>query len=797
MGRLVRFASAPCGAGKTHQLVKRAHQMVQEGSNVLLLQPTKLLIENTKVEEFGQLSDPPHVRVFHGDTVGTNVAHQLASYLAEPEDRPHVVMATHQALPRIPFLSNASNWHLLIDEVPQVDREQAHIVPTTHPFITEHVEVEQHDGVYGRVKLTEPEAIKAIARNSDEDELLEQFRETATILNTNHWRSYVHLEQFAKLMTGTGKALNIHSILSPSILDGFASVFIAGANFEDTGLFALWGKMGIRFKEDTEFAKGLRYRTHANGKLATIHFAMERNWSRNLLEQSTDGKPNLERLRDAAKLVFEDREFLWQANKSVLDNFFKGAGQRLPNNPLGLNEFDNIHDVVFLSALNPSPAHGKFLLSRGMTPSEIERQGYCGVAYQAIMRTSLRDVAETTPKNIIVPDERLARYLADMLPGSQLQKLDTGITDHVNRGGRPRVHKDNLHKQRQRRAKEAEKRTELLAQVFVPRKPQAQEGNSSSEAEMCRNETPISLYRGSVSRDQHFWATIYSNVRSTTPEGYLSCASSEHFALALQVAHEREVESKTANPLFSPAIFDPTLGTDSKRGRDNILYLRNVVLDFENGELTPQKLPDLFPDLQLVVMNTSGHSASSPRFRVVIMTSTSIGASAYEALWDQIAAKLQDAGYVRSPKPGATMKKSGLDHSKRAATSLFYLPAQAAHREESFFRFYNDANRTPLNPEVWIRNMPIVPEREIDVRESTDPNSAALKAAIAQWRAAPAGEGNEHFYLLALELKRLGMVGEEIEETLMREAAFGRSPAERRDQISSIIASLRKNRRAA
>lgn len=797
MARLVRFASAPCGAGKTYQLVKRAHHLVQEGSNVLLIQPTKLLIEKTKVEEFGRLSDPPHVRVFHGDTVGANVALQLASYLAEPEDRPHVVMATHQALPRIPFLINASSWHLLIDEVPQVDREQAHIVPTTHPFITNHLQVEQHDGMYGRIKLTEPEAIKAIARNSDEDELLEQFRETATILTSKHWRSYVHLEQFAKLMMGTGRALNIHSILSPSIVNGFASVFIAGANFEDTGLFALWSKMGIQFKEDTDFAKGLRYRTHANGKLATIHFAMERNWSRNLLEQSTDGKPNLERLRDAAKLVFEDREFLWQANKSVPDNFFKGAGQRLPNNPLGLNEFDNIHDVVFLSALNPSPAHGKFLLSRGMTPSEIERQGYCGVAYQAIMRTSLRDSTETTAKNIIVPDERLARYLADMLPGSQVQKLDTGIADQVNRGGRPRVHKDNSQKMRQRRAKEAEKRTELLAEVFVPRKPQDEEGNFSSDSAMCRNETPISVYRGSVSRDQHFWATIYSNVRSTTPEGYLSCASSEHFALALQVAHEREVESKTANPLFSPAIFDPTLATDSKRGRDNILYLQNVVLDFENGELTPQKLPDLFPDLQLVVMNTSGHSASSPRFRVVIITSTSIGASAYEALWDQIAAKLRDAGYVRNPKAGSTMKKSGLDHSKRAATSLFYLPAQAAHREESFFKFYNDANRMSLNPEVWIRNMPIVPERELDVCESTGPDSATLKAAIAKWRAAPAGEGNEHFYLFALELKRIGMVGEEIEETLMREAAFGRSPAERRNQISSIMVSLGRKSRAA
>ena len=131
MSRLVRFASAPCGAGKTFQLVEHACDLVQQGHNVLMLQPTKLLIEKTKLEEFGQLPVPPPIKVFHGDTVGQNVAYQLAQYLAEPEDRPQVVMATHQVLHRIPFLPTARDWDLLIDEIPQVDREQVHIVPST------------------------------------------------------------------------------------------------------------------------------------------------------------------------------------------------------------------------------------------------------------------------------------------------------------------------------------------------------------------------------------------------------------------------------------------------------------------------------------------------------------------------------------------------------------------------------------------------------------------------------------------------------------------------------------------
>ena len=88
MSRLVRFSSAPCGAGKTFEIARKARQMVMEGKNVLILQPTKFLIEKTRVEEFDQSAGCPPIRIFHNGTVGHHVGRQLADYLAEPEDRP-------------------------------------------------------------------------------------------------------------------------------------------------------------------------------------------------------------------------------------------------------------------------------------------------------------------------------------------------------------------------------------------------------------------------------------------------------------------------------------------------------------------------------------------------------------------------------------------------------------------------------------------------------------------------------------------------------------------------------------
>ena len=81
------------------------------------------------------------------------------------------------------------------------------------------------------------------------------------------------------------------------------------------------------------------------------------------------------------------------------------------------------------------------------------------------------------------------------------------------------------------------------------------------------------------------------------------------------------------------------------RGKENILYLRHVVLDFENGELQPETLPKLFPDLQMVVTNTYRHTQDKPRFRAVLFTDEPITPETYSLIYNFIADKLEEAGY--------------------------------------------------------------------------------------------------------------------------------------------------------
>jgi hypothetical protein len=256
--------------------------------------------------------------------------------------------------------------------------------------------------------------------------------------------------------------------------------------------------------------------------------------------------------------------------------------------------------------------------------------------------------------------------------------------------------------------------------------------------------------------------------------------------------------------LFSPAIFDPdrtatASGKPTKRRAGNILYLQNLVLDFEDGDLRPEQFADLFPDLQMVVTNTYRHTNEKPRFRVVILTSQRMGPQVYEAMFDAIVRKLEDAGYKRKPKPTSNFKKSGLDHSKRSAVSLFYLPCQGERASDSFFIFYNDAHRKPLDPETWVRNISLT----VDVEPTTiQPDEgkidcARFESAITKWRRAEPGEGNHQFYLLAVELKKIGLSAFEIKAVLTEEAKFGRSPSDRTAQIPSIMSNLLRQKTAS
>jgi hypothetical protein len=295
---------------------------------------------------------------------------------------------------------------------------------------------------------------------------------------------------------------------------------------------------------------------------------------------------------------------------------------------------------------------------------------------------------------------------------------------------------------------------------------------------------------------------VIANEYSSQPVAYLRWHDELKFLSTLHDYHQKEIASKEKDPMFSPAVFDPHRAVGTNRGEANIVYLRNVWLDFEDGDLKPAEFADLFPHLRMLITNSFNHTNEKPRFRVIIMTSQMITPDAYKDLYQQIADKLISAGYEvrksKTKKKNPSKLQSGLDWSKKTPASIFYLPSQAQDPSQSFFHYYNDHGREPLDPLVWIKNAPIPlqpaiefqPEVHVGPRKELD--QARVDRAIQTWRMTPKGTGNDSFFMFAVELRSAGMKLGDIEILLNSEAGHAHSPKERRAQIKSIMKTLRK-----
>jgi hypothetical protein len=403
---------------------------------------------------------------------------------------------------------------------------------------------------------------------------------------------------------------------------------------------------------------------------------------------------------------------------------------------------------------------------------------YFQAAYQSVMRTSIRDPNNQDPKRIIVPDLSLAEYLQSKFPGAQIEKIDIGIDEVITSTfGRPRKHQSNRERVAEQRRKAQDKRIQVLNdQLRLKNRQDPSAGRCDANgSRSCAKSVitythfgtpPPTLSGRSDSifmtdfHQQPSCGTLYPDKFSSKPLAYMRWSDEESFIFVLRELHARKVESKERSWLMSPAIFDPNRVKGTARGHGNIIYLQNLWLDFENGDLTPDELPSLFPRTRMILTNTFRHTVARPRYRVIIPTTDQLTPEAYLLLYEQIARKLEDASYAVSRgkrKAGLTSnaarQQSGLDWSKRLPTSLFYLPSQAADPSQSFFRDYNDASRLPLDPIPWISNGPMPLQPELSACPDLDDDGreidqARVEAAITNWRSSPKGSGNDNFFKL-------------------------------------------------
>jgi hypothetical protein len=834
----VLYASAPCGSGKTHQLCLRAKRLAEAGRVVFYAAPTKILIDQIARDLVTKHGVPPeNLRVFYKDSEDARgyktVAGALVQFLLnrsdEEDDKGYVILTTHAQFQHIPFIPNKSSMHLLFDEAPKVEQCTPCRLPITHPILTDHIELIPFNSIYS--EITKSEGLKVLASNPEEDEVLKFLGERLRILVSPHYRSFVHTETYNRFLKGEISYFDVHSVLEPSVLDeetgelvgvldGWASVLIASANFEDTFAHRIWTRAGINFVEDATFKNSLRYIQHDNGHLLTIVKCVpDRNWSKKVASQTLeDGTTFLDRfLNYTTGQIPPEEQVLWSVNKSSLDQIIKPKNVTIPPpNPHGLNEYTDRNHVVLAAAYNPPPAHFRFLNSFvGLTGEEVKNAVAHEHFYQIVSRCSLRDPLNTSRKFVYTTDDASAAYIASKFPGSTIETGDLELPE-PKETGRPRKWASDKERKATYRKAQAEKRVRVIEEQNELNRL------ALRNAILADPQTPSEGFPKTPPTDiRRAYGTLYPRMKSNQLSGYFEFEDNTAFLELIGMHHsETVIEDKEKICAFSPAIFDgipnftgvPEGENPTLRGKANILCLRGFALDIEKGDLRPEEFPDIFPDLQLFTVNTYRHRDTAPRYRVFILSDRPHTIGAHEEIMEQIKNKIYDAGYETKTtleddwKPSAGKKRSGIDWGKRDATSLFLLPAQAKDPSQSFFEVYIDEGRKPLNVMTWLENgrfqlnsaetselfpapLPVVPTSQDGkpTEEWLRIKEERCTAAESKFLGVSEGNGHNEFYLLRNAYLNAGCDLFETKSRLTAMANRSRSPKERKAEIRDLM----------
>ena len=412
----------------------------------------------------------------------------------------------------------------------------------------------------------------------------------------------------------------------------------------------------------TEISRRLRKMPETIGERLKVSYFIPGNRfaSKHLLNQDRqrEGVSNFEKMNRLAIDGIQGRTFpLCAEQQAPTSPSRTNRTARAPVVCHGLNRFSGHHNVYCPIALNREPFH-LHMLEAGIWPLRrgVHRATAQETVYQIVSRTSLRLFNSTTMVHAIVPDHATARRLADLYGSKQVRQLGSMFN-------RP---KPLTGAEKQRRYRERWKAANSPDLVLASMEP-PNEGDHSlvMTVTQCGN-------RYAKSRRE------FSDHRLTISD----------FITFLREQSRRKV-TKKAEGLFNLSVFDPPEGAEDYRTLEHFRSASGLVLDFDDGEMSPREFERIFwseagrgRKISFVLVNTFSRRADRPnKFRVVIpFRRPAKSVEEFHAAYDYILRRIEERGYRKPPRvtDGPDLDAGGLDRSSRSPTQIFYWPCTNA-----------------------------------------------------------------------------------------------------------------------
>ncbi|WP_438395248.1 hypothetical protein [Caballeronia sp. DA-9] len=789
-----------CGSGKTQAMIRHISESHTANLKFVIAQPTKRLCEETATQLRSLGVPVTYVSNDDPKMAGKTYAvyQQAARKLAGQKTGGVVITTHHTFFANQHHVSDATRrkLHLFFDEIPQVDSTTYLNVKKHHEFIEQHFDVTD----FGDNHLLE------FSVRPGSNVLLEEMLE-AGLAGTDIFLKGKDVRDFlgAALDVGRKKYLNkarwntrdyneyqlqMHTILMPEAFHGWNTCRIMGANAKSSMMYALWEHYGVEFQDDKKFVLKKAHTELAKRRIE-IHYFSGCSWSKSLRDRVSNRFDNLSVSVDE---LFQGERSLWVANNDVDDSEWKVENStRISNICHGINEYREVNNIAFLSALNDVPAHFEFVARRfGVDDRSLKRAKALETMYQAVMRTSLRVPHSTETVRIVVGDKDQADFLSELFPNAKvfaLDQVESAWGEAQKTRGRP---KQQIKKSQTERNKESKQRENayLLALEQVTKN----------------------------TIDEGIFVTHESSIYSRNNELTSATATRWDEVLALfKEAFDVKYGGKKDNSLLNFVSFR----SDSRtKGKADIEYVTGIQLDFDSGMLLWQRASAIFSDIKHFTYNSFNNGKENTlRFRIVIPFDRPVTVEIAEALWDVLADRVRSDGWFvgRSPNKAEQARNSGLDVSKRPANSFYYAPCQSVFGKKwSFFDIrcwhqpvwsvlhaienitvelpeYVEVETTVNRGTKLKALIDAIKNRENAARVEADTeNSRAdriIERAEARWQQCADGEGHDEWFVLACSYFRAGLDSNEVETRMRNQLPYAHSPAERRSELKGVLKS--------
>lgn len=805
----VKIVSEPCGRGKTYALGSVIQKTLYK-RNHLILAPTLDLIAEMKsdLEEKHGIQSVIEIT----SNTSNSVRKTAIEYFKSAEDTGHVLLMTWLGYQDLPYFNRRENWDVYIDEIPQIDEFLPFTIPFNNKKILDYVEIgEPVNEVLAKVKVKdglEKELQKIIDKpfdqvNSSFDGLYKAILSDSrdVFVDLESWNRVFEREEIdhSTNICDEKKSRNRVFFLSMMKPHEWNDVTLMGANIEASMLFNWFSNYhDVQFRNNHEIISDLRKdknSTSLGGRLNVSYFLNDRGFSKYFgNKELPDSKHTVLSAMDHAVInEFGDQDILYVCNNDYVSVEFDGLAniKKIPVIAHGLNIYEKYTNIYFSAALNRETAHIRMLNNLGFDSHMIRTATAHEVIYQSVMRTALRNPNSTEMVNVVVPDEYSADRLIEIFNGGNKERIGDadGFKKYAPLNQQDRNKRSHFTKEIynifNKGNDTVSARSSLETDMMNTRSSHSSVNTScfSQEMQNERKLLPISLIKKNSNQNQSKKATQLRIVLLTFHKDKYAIDESDFvveerelldFVRLMKEASKVKRKSKDESIMVNSTLFDPSINSDGYRLQENFVQSALMILDFDNGDLSPEEFEQIFwheagkeNKRSFIICNSFSRSEEEPnKYRVFMFyKQPAKSLKEHQAVYDSIVQRLEANGYTES--------SSKLDPACRTGNQSFYIPCtNRLYKDFAFFRKYGldrtkDIERYGINPAVYVKTIIIPFERTI-VRKVSSQNSAEIdidqrineiKSDVTMLK-----EGRRlPFYLAGVEMKKLGLSYPEIE----------------------------------